>query len=264
MVLEFCALASGSKGNAVFAGSGHGGALIDAGVSASEIERRLDFAGIPVKRVGALVITHGHSDHIRGVGVFARRFGVPVYAPAGTVAEMEAFLPQNALRGVRVVEFSPGEVFEAGGLEFASFPTSHDAAVSVGFRVFDGAKTLGHATDLGCVSSAVAQCLSGCDIVCLESNHDEEMLKTGPYPAFLKKRILSDRGHLSNEVSAGLLESLLHDGLKAVVLSHLSEVNNRPALAFEAAMRILERQGAQKDVTLLVARQERPGRVVEF
>ncbi len=260
--MVFCALASGSKGNAVFVGSGSGGVLVDAGLPCREIERRLEASGQRPEDVEAVVVTHDHWDHIRGVGPWARRYRVPVYAPGGLRRGGAAAAGEGEWRGVDVHPFEPGSSFRVAGLEFLPFPTSHDASQSVGFRVTDGAATLGFATDLGFVPPAVTRELASADILYVESNHDEDLLMGGPYPLFLKRRIVSDRGHLSNECCARLVAQVLHPGLRTVVLGHLSEVNNEPRLAYGLVRGVLDDAGAGEDVTLLVARQDRPGRVV--
>lgn len=262
--LEFCALASGSKGNAVYVGSGGRGVLVDAGLPGVELERRLAAAGLGAAAVAAVVVTHEHRDHVNGVGVWARRFGVPVHAARATWEAAGRVLPARALRGVEAVFFEPGRSFVVADLEFTPVSTSHDAADSVGFRITDGACVAGVATDLGFASHLVREGLRGADLLYLESNHDEELLLNGPYPWPLKQRIRSRQGHLSNDASAALLAELVHQGLKAVVLGHLSETNNQPRLAYHAARRALASAGAETDVTLLVARQDRPGTVVRL
>lgn len=260
--LVFCALASGSKGNAVFVGSETRGVLVDAGLPRREMERRLAAVGRGPGDVAAVVVTHDHWDHIRGVGAWARRYGVPVYVPESSGCSAEKWWGRRECGGVDVRPFASGYGFEIEGLSFLPFSTPHDAPQSVGFRVTDGAAVLGFATDLGFVSPEVRNALQGVDILYVESNHDEGLLMGGPYPAFLKKRIVSDLGHLSNESCRQVVAQVLHRGLRAVVLGHVSEVNNEPRLAFRTVQGVLEAAGAKEDVTLLVARQDRPGRVL--
>jgi phosphoribosyl 1,2-cyclic phosphodiesterase len=262
--LEFCALASGSKGNAVFVGSRGRGVLVDVGLAGREIERRIVTSGVQPEAISAVVVTHEHRDHISGVGVWARRYRVPVYMTATCRDAASAVLGPRGLERVEVRLFEPGLAFGAGGLEFFPFSTSHDALDSVGFRVTDGSKALGIATDLGFASHVVRHHLAAADLLYLESNHDEDLLVNGPYPWFLKQRIRSRHGHLSNAASALLLGELLHGGLHTVVLAHLSETNNTPRLAYEAGRAALADCGAERDVTLLVARQDRPSRVVRL
>jgi phosphoribosyl 1,2-cyclic phosphodiesterase len=162
-----------------------------------------------------------------------------------------------------VRSFEPSRAFEVAGLEFRPVATSHDAADSVGFRISDGAAVVGFATDLGFASHLVRHTLRDAHLLYVESNHDEGLLVSGPYPWFLKQRIRSRHGHLSNEACAELVGELLHPGLKTVILGHLSETNNEPKRAWEASRRVLREAGAAESVTLLVARQDRAGRVVE-
>jgi phosphoribosyl 1,2-cyclic phosphodiesterase len=236
--------------------------LVDAGLPGRQIEARLGAASIDPGRVGAVLVTHGHRDHLSGVGVWARRYRVPVYLTRACWDASGETLGPRGLDRVELRFFEPGGAFEVVGLEFHPVATSHDAPESVGFRVTDGAAVLGFATDLGFASHLVRHALRGADVLYVESNHDEDLLLNGPYPWFLKQRIRSRHGHLSNRACAELLGELLHPGLRAVVLGHLSETNNEPRLAYQAAHRVLDEAGAGEDVTLLVARQDRAGRVV--
>jgi phosphoribosyl 1,2-cyclic phosphodiesterase len=236
--------------------------LVDAGLPGRHLEARLDSAGIEPRRVAAVVVTHGHRDHLSGAGVWARRWRVPLYLTEACRSGAHQVLGHPGLQGIEVRLFEPGSPFRVESLEFWPVSTSHDAPDSVGFRVTDGAAVLGLATDLGFASHLVRHALRGAHILYLESNHDVDLLARGPYPWFLKQRIRSRHGHLSNGECAQLLRDLVHSELRAVVLGHLSETNNEPRLAFEAAHCALERAGAAGDVTLLVARQDRPGRRV--
>lgn len=238
--------------------------LIDAGLPGREIERRMGLAGLAPTSVRAVVLTHEHRDHSSGVGVWARRYGVPVYMCAGVERVYESVCGNGALAKVEVHSFEPGEPFEVAALEFTPFQTSHDSIRSVGFTISDGVSTLGFVTDLGVATPLVAAMLKGADALLLESNHDVGMLETGPYPPFLKKRIRSREGHLSNDESAALLGVLLHERLKAVVLAHLSETNNQPLLAYRGALEVLKRNEAEADVQLLVARSDRPGTILSL
>lgn len=246
----------------MYVGSAGRGVLVDAGLPGRRLEGRLAAAGVAPDRVGAVVITHGHRDHLSGAGVWARRHRVPVYMTEACRRAAPEVLGPRGLERVEVRLFEPGVPFRVDGLEFRPVSTSHDAPDSVGFRITDGAAVLGFATDLGFVSHLVRDALGGAQLLYVEANHDEDLLWNGPYPWFLKQRIRSRHGHLSNGSCAALLRELLHPGLRAVVLGHLSQTNNEPRLAFEAARGVLDGAGAGGDVTLLVARQDRPGRVV--
>lgn len=262
--LEFCALASGSKGNAVFVGSGGGGVLVDAGLSRRGVERSLRVAGLDPESVNAVVVTHEHRDHLWGVGMWARAQRVPVYITEACRRAIPQGFFGRGLEGVAIREFEPDRVFEAAGLEFTPVSTSHDAADSVGFRISDGKSVLGFATDLGVVSSTLLEAFRGAHLLYLESNHDDDLLAKGPYPWFLKQRIRSSRGHLSNAACAAMVAELLHPALRAVVLGHLSEINNQPRIAYESSRSALTQARAEEDVLLLVARQDRPGRIVRL
>ncbi len=218
--------------------------------------------GLDPRSVLAVVVTHEHRDHLSGVGVWARRHRVPVYLTEACREAAAAVLGPRGLDRVEVRTFASGGAFRVGELEVLPFSTSHDAADSVGFRVSSGSLSLGFATDLGSATHAVRDNLGGVDALFLEANHDEDRLLGGPYPWFLKQRIRSRHGHLSNAACASLVSDLLHERLRTLVLGHLSETNNEPHLAFHAAREALRRGGAEEDVTLLVARQDRPGRVV--
>jgi phosphoribosyl 1,2-cyclic phosphodiesterase len=232
--VRFAVLASGSGGNSCYVEGPGGAILVDAGLSARETARRVSAAGGDMERVRAILVTHEHGDHVAGARVLARRLDVPVFATEGTLDAAPEEIP-----GASPIE--PGREFCAGGFSVLPFPLPHDAAEPVGFVLSCGPVTLGYATDLGYPTALARERLSRCDAVVLESNHDERMLMEGPYPWHLKMRIRGRRGHLSNPASAGLLADLMHPGLRAVVLAHLSETNNLPDLALGCAREALGR-----------------------
>ena len=245
-------LASGSKGNALLIASGRSRLLIDAGLSARELCRRLDEVEMAPGELTGIAVTHEHVDHVRGLGLLSRRFNLPVYLHH-SVASVLADSQQPA----RVVEFDSGHDLPVGDLVLRAFPVTHDAVATVGFTVTGPCGKLGVATDLGVATRLVAEELRGCRALVLESNHDEELLRDGPYPWPIKQRIRGSHGHLSNRDSAVLLETLCWEGLGTVCLAHLSETNNHPELAAGAAQTVLDRQKACRP-QLLLGRQDRP------
>jgi phosphoribosyl 1,2-cyclic phosphodiesterase len=228
--LSVCVLASGSKGNAIYVSDGRTALLVDAGLSGVEIERRLAAANLSGDRLDALIVSHEHSDHIRGVGVMARRYRVPVYISPKTARAAAPLLGRiDDLR-----HFDIGRSFSINGLEIHPFSTSHDACDPAGFTIGCNRFKMGIATDLGIATGMVKHHLKKCDLLVLEANHDPTMLIEGPYTWPLKQRIKSRNGHLSNEESRDLLAELNHDGLCHVILAHLSEINNTPEKALRA------------------------------
>lgn len=243
---RFCPLFSGSSGNSFYIGSRSAGVLIDAGRSARQLDNMLKLCGVDPLAVQGIFVTHEHVDHVSGLRVFARKYGLPVFATPGTLSALG-----SALEGLnaRPVE----ESMELSGMTVTPFPTSHDCAQPTGYRIgTEDGRTFALATDLGYLSDTVKEHLLGVDLVVLESNHDREMLRNGGYPYYLKQRILSDRGHLSNDVCASFLPELLKSGGRRIVLAHLSRENNTPALALETSRTALTRAGYVPDVDFLL------------
>jgi phosphoribosyl 1,2-cyclic phosphodiesterase len=247
-------LGSGSDGNATLVQAGDVRILIDAGFSGRDLERRLAAADVDAASINAVVITHDHGDHTRGMGVIARRFRLPLYLTARTRAACSSLL--NGSEEVR--EYSSSETVAIGPLQVRPFITVHDAADPIAVTVTDvdtGAR-LGIATDLGRPTAAVRAELADCHMLVLEANHDDTLLWSGPYPWSVKQRIASSHGHLSNRAAAQLARELYHAGLSTVVLAHLSEHCNSGALALEVIGLALERMRYRG--SLAVAPQDRP------
>jgi len=234
--LSVCVLASGSKGNAIFVSDGHTGILIDAGLSGIEIQRRMEAARLDIDTLKAILVSHEHSDHIRGVGVLARRYSLPVYISRATAAA--AGVQLGRIDDMR--HFDIGQSFAIDDLAVHPFATSHDAQDPAGFTISRSGHKIGIATDLGIVTGMVKQHLKTCSLLVLEANHDPLMLTQGPYPWPLKQRIKSRNGHLSNEDSRDLLDEIKHGGLCHVILAHLSETNNTPEKALQAVQQAIE------------------------
>ena len=223
LILKICSLGSGSKGNSLYLETGDTRLLIDAGLSLRETLLRMEERGLDPCSVDALLVTHEHIDHLRSVGSFARSFKIPVIASHKVCCKAEKYFKKTQL-----IEFEAGGCFNFRGVTVDPFPITHDACDPVGFVVESREGCYGTATDLGIVTRLVVEKLRGCRALNLESNHDVEMLMNGPYPWALKQRIKSRHGHLSNQESLELLHEVAHAGLEALVLAHLSEVNNHP------------------------------------
>lgn len=250
--MKICTIASSSSGNCTLVMDGTENILIDAGVSMRRIVSGLCAAGTEPEKLTAVLVTHEHSDHINGLPMLLKYYGTPVYTTHGTAAGIYTVCP-DARR--YITEFSAGDGFALGGLHVQSFPTPHDTPESVGFRLTDGKKTFVLATDTGHLTDAMLEAASGADAAVIEANHDVDMLKFGRYPTFLKRRILSDRGHMSNKVCGSFAQSLVRSGTKTVILAHLSKENNTPLLARTAVEEALRGIGAVpgSDVALAVA-----------
>ena len=262
MEMTFCPLFSGSSGNALYVRCGETRLLIDAGKSGRMITEALQYIGVDPRSLNALLITHEHSDHIAGAGVLSRRYHLPIYATAGTWQAMEGKLGPLP-DGTRMV-FPQDQDFYIGQIGVVPFAIPHDATEPVGYRLYGGASSVSVATDLGCFPKRVRDAVAGSDLVLLESNHDPDMLRCNShYSAALKQRILSSRGHLSNQACADALVELVKTGVRNVILGHLSGENNRPELALSTSENQAELEGIRLgvDLHLDLARRDRVGGV---
>ena len=260
---KLCPLFSGSSGNSIYVGNSEAGILVDAGRSARQLAQALGRCGIPIAAVKAVFVTHEHVDHVKGLRVFAERNRVPVYSSPGTLCTLE----ENGCLTPKISEFvaPPGGV-ECAGMMIRPFHMSHDCAEGVGYKIFTGDDRK-ISTDLGYISDEVMGELETSDLVVLESNHDVGMLQNGPYPYPLKRRILSDVGHLSNAACAEALPGLAEKGATRFVLAHLSAENNTPELAYQTALCSLTMAGFRQneDFQLTVApRVNETGKILLF
>ena len=262
MEMYFCPLYSGSSGNALYCQWGETRLLIDAGKPGRTLTGALSQIGVAPESLSGILVTHEHSDHIAGVGIMARRYGLPVYATRGTWLGMEEKIGPVSADQRR--EIRPGAEFYLGEMGIQAFSIPHDAADPVGFRLWGGNLSVSVATDLGHFSQEVYARIAGSSLILLESNHDPDMLRANPhYSSVLKRRILGDRGHLSNEDCAGALLRLVRSGTGTVILGHLSGENNRPELAMRVSSEILAREGIRPgtDAQLTVALRDTVGKV---
>lgn len=264
--MRLCSIASGSSGNCVYVGSDTTHLLMDVGISGKRTEEGLHALGLTMRDIDGICITHEHADHISGLGVLARKYGVPIYATRGTAEAIR----QNAAVGeideslFRLVVPDTRCIIK----DISLYPvrTSHDAADPVAYRIDYDGRRVGILTDLGCYNDYTVECLRNLDLLYLEANHDVHMLQVGPYPYYLKQRILGERGHLSNESAGKLLSRLLHDNMQAIVLGHLSKENNLPELAYESVrveVTMADNQYSGNDFPMYVAKRSEVSEVIE-
>ena len=246
-------LFSSSSGNCVYVQYNDEEILIDAGVSYKRICAALTSIGSDISRIKAVLVTHEHSDHVQALDVLSKHADIPIYINSGSADSFYCH-PDELFCG-HVIIANPGETLTFGGFDVDIFATPHDSAGSVGYHfTFSDGNRFALATDIGHLTDDIKKHLLGCSQVILESNHDIKKLKNGPYPYPLKQRILSDRGHLSNEACAQFVPQLVESGTKKIVLAHLSKENNTPALAYQTSAEALALAGfTPDDVKLTVA-----------
>jgi phosphoribosyl 1,2-cyclic phosphodiesterase len=263
--MEIAVLGSGSSGNATIIRSGHTTILLEAGLSAKQIDLRARCAGIAPERVSAVFVSHAHSDHVRGASVFSRRHKVPVFMTGGAYGRWR----ESVSATVRIQELYAHVTLEESGaadigsVRVRTFPVPHDTDGTVGYVVEAEGMRFGYVTDLGHVTTLVAERLRGCDALLIEMNHDPDLLREGPYPWDVKQRIASRHGHLSNEQGAMLLEQALGGDTRCILLGHLSETNNQPSIALATARLAVERAG-RGDVSVVPAEPHRPSRAIRL
>ena len=265
--MRLASIASGSSGNCIYIGSDNTHIIVDTGITNKRLEAGLGELGIKASELGGVLITHEHSDHICGLGVFARKHHVPIYATRGTIDEIKRMKSLGEFDKELLHVINTDEDFNICDIRVNAFDTTHDAAMPCGYRVSSGKKSAAVVTDLGNYTSYVTNHLQGLDAMVIEANHDIRMLETGPYPYYLKKRILGDYGHLSNERSGQLLCELLHDNMKGIILGHLSKENNMAELAYETVkleITMGDNEYKGNDFNIEVAPRDVMSRVLEF
>lgn len=265
--MKLCSIASGSSGNCICVGNECTTILIDAGISGKKIEAGLNEIDMTTKEINGILVTHEHSDHIKGLGVLARKYGIPIYTTAST---RDAILETTAVGKISEDLFQviqPDQPLCIGDLEVSPFSIYHDAADPVGYRVNHNGQSIAVATDMGHYDDYIVKHLQGLDALLLESNHDVNMLQVGSYPYYLKRRILGERGHLSNESAGQLLCKVLHDKIKTILLGHLSLENNYEALAYETVCSEItmgDNPYKSSDFKISVAHRDRPSELVNI
>ena len=250
--MRIVSLASGSSGNAILVDDGDTKILVDCGIGPRTLKQRLAAASVRPEEVQAIVVTHEHVDHVNGIGQAVKHWGLEVIASAGTIRG----LPPDVRRGATPVVHR----HRVGGLDLELIPVAHDANQPTAYAITSrstGAR-IGVAHDLGEPSDALVRAFHGVDLLCIEANHDAEMLRTGPYPAYLKARIASGTGHLSNDQTAAFIDAVSSPALRAVLLLHLSETNNTPEIACASTRRGVHRRARKASLAAAVRRAPSP------
>lgn len=244
--VSVCMLASGSSGNSIYISDGNTSILVDAGLSGIELERRMKSRGLDPETLSAIVVSHEHDDHIKGVGILSRRFDLPVFLSKKTSQACK-----HQLRNIKKMScFNCGSSFKINTININPFSISHDAEDPAGFTMELNNKKIGIATDLGIATSLVKENLKACDMLIIEANHDPEMLINGPYPWHLKQRVKGRSGHLSNQESRYLLHEIQHNNLQHVFLAHLSQTNNTPEKALTEVSQAIDQRYTRLTVSL--------------
>ncbi|MBP3489556.1 MAG: MBL fold metallo-hydrolase [Roseburia sp.] len=265
--MELCSIASGSSGNCICVGTDECHLLVDAGISGKRIEAGLNSIDLKTEEMQGILITHEHGDHIAGLGVLARRYGLPLYATAGTIEAIKRTASVGKIDETLFREVHAGEEFVVGDMTIEPVAISHDAAEPVAYKMTQPGKAMAVMTDLGKYDDNIVKKLKNLDVLLLEANHDVHMLQVGSYPYPLKQRILGERGHLSNELSGRLLGEVLHDHFKTVVLGHLSKENNYEELAYETVrleVTLGENPYRGDDFPMYVAKRDEPSQMIRF
>lgn len=256
--MEVCTLASGSSGNCTLVRCGGTRVLLDAGISARRITAGLRELGTEPSELSAILITHEHTDHISGLATLTKKLRVPIYASGATLRQLCYRIPflEDLVRPLE-----GGQGAQVGALWCQAFSTPHDAAGSQGYSLTGEGRKMALCTDLGYLTPEVLEGAAGAELLLAEANHDEEWVRSGPYPYYLKQRILGDFGHLSNETGAVLAQKAAEGGARAVILAHLSQQNNTPARAYETVSLRLMAMGCdpERDISLTVAPADRLG-----
>lgn len=262
----FCSLYSGSSGNSMFISSENTRILVDAGLSGKKIIEGLEQINEDPSELDGIFITHEHVDHIKGAGIISRKFDVPIYANEKTWSSMEKNLGKIKEKNIKIIP--KRSVIAIKDLDVISFNTPHDAVAPMGYTFHSKGKKISIATDIGTFTEEIKNNLAESEVILLEANHDVQMLKYGPYPYDLKRRVLSEIGHLSNEdCGKAILDILKQKDMKRkIVLGHLSNTNNVPELAYRAVKNILDQRSLNigKDLEIKLADRNKPSSYIAF
>lgn len=264
MSLEFCSLSSGSSGNCQYIATENVKILIDSGLSGKRVENFLKGIDVDPSSIDCILVTHEHKDHTKGVGILSRRYDLPIYANTNTWRAMEKDL--GNIKDKNILEFKTDEGFEFKDLAILPFKVSHDSSEPVGFAFYHKNKKVSYLTDTGYVSDDVKKRIRNSNLLVIESNHDVEMLKVGGYPWFLKKRVLSSEGHLSNETAGKIIAEILTGREEDVLLAHLSKENNFPELAYQTVVNIVSEKGIKvnKDINIDLTYRDRSTKLFRY
>lgn len=261
--MKFCSLYSGSSGNSIFVGTDNAKILIDAGLPGKKIDEALKTIGEDPSEINGIFITHEHLDHIKGVGVLSRKYDIPIYANDKTWAAMESNLGKIKEHNIKIMDRR--STLSINDLDIKSFNIPHDAIAPVGYVMHSEGKKVSVTTDFGIYTQEIKDNIKECEVILLECNHDISMLKFGPYPYNLKRRILSEVGHLSNEdCGKAIVDILNHQNGKKIFLGHLSGTNNHPDLAYQTVLDVLNQNSIKlnEDVFISMASRHNPSEIV--
>lgn len=263
--MELLSIASGSSGNCYYVGNAHTHLLVDAGISGKKIETSLHAIGMKPEDLHGILITHEHIDHVKGLGVLARKYAIPIYTTRGCMEEIQKMSSVGKIDDSLFQTIKPDEPFVIQDITVDPSTIWHDAADPVCYSLYEGDKKISIATDLGNFDEYIVDKLKNSDIMVIEANHDIRMLEAGPYPYYLKRRILGNKGHLSNERAGQLIKQLLNNHIKGIMLGHLSKENNFEELAYETVKLELHDNAFASDARefgLTVAKRDKPGTLI--
>lgn len=251
-MIKFCNLFSGSSGNSTYLETPTTKLLIDAGVSCTRISNALESIGSSIKSINGILISHEHSDHVKGIEIIAKKYSIPIYATSKTWEALDKYNISSELKNI----FTPNAKFKIGDISILPFSIPHDAADPCAFSLFNETKKITVATDIGHLDDELITKMYASDILLIESNYDRDTLICGPYPYMLKKRIQSDVGHLSNEMAGKAIKTLYENGVCNFILGHLSKENNFPELAYQTILNEIKTSSCNLPFTLTVAKRD--------